>query len=266
MPKRRGRLWIGTSGYVYRDWRGRFYPRKLPARAWLPFYADRFDTLELNNSFYRLPEASTFRAWRQTVPDGFLFAVKASRYLTHLKRLKDPADPLRRFLTRARHLGPTLGPVLFQLPGMFHANGERLDTFLRVLARQRYVTGLRAVLEVRHASWMEPAILDRLRDAGVALCFHDWREMAVTAPVTADFVYVRRHGTAPRRYHGSYPDPMLRADARAIRGWLGAGRDVYVYFNNDFHGHAIRNAVTLRAMLAGRSRPMNGLAWRAAAR
>jgi uncharacterized protein YecE (DUF72 family) len=152
-------------------------------------------------------------------------------------------------LRRARHLGPTLGPVLFQLPERFHANLARLDGFLRALARQRDVRGLRAVLEVRHASWLESPVIDRLTSANVALCFHDWRTQPVTGPVTADFVYVRRHGTSPRRYHGAYTLPMLRKDAHAIRGWRRTGLDVYVYFNNDVGGHAWRNALTLRRLL-----------------
>jgi uncharacterized protein YecE (DUF72 family) len=186
------------------------------------------------------------------VSSRFLFAVKASRFLTHMKKLKDPRDPLRRMLERARHLGPTLGPVLFQLPGFLAADLTRLDAFLLALARQRHVRPLRAALEVRHPSWLEPAVLRRLQDANVALCFHDWREQPVEGPVTADFVYVRRHGTAPRRYHGAYTEAMLRADARQIRGWLRTGLDVYVYFNNDFEGHAWRNALRLKSLLEGR--------------
>lgn len=133
-----GRCFIGTSGYVYRHWRGRFYPAALPARGWLPFYAERFQTVELNNPFYRLPRKAVFTAWRRTVPPGFVFAVKASRYLTHLKRLKQPSDPLRRFLTRAAALEATLGTVLFQHPGNSTSIRSR---FLRVLSRQRYVPG-----------------------------------------------------------------------------------------------------------------------------
>jgi len=182
----------------------------------------------------------------------FCFAVKASRFLTHMKKLKNPRDPLRRMLRRARHLGPTLGPVLFQLPGFLRADLRRLDEFLQALERQRYVRPLRAVLEVRHPSWLADAVLSRLAAANVALCFHDWRELPVTAPVTANFVYVRRHGTSPRKYHGSYPAAMLRQDARDILGWLRRNLDVYVYFNNDFEGHAWRNALTLKRLARSR--------------
>jgi uncharacterized protein YecE (DUF72 family) len=241
---RMGRCFVGTSGYVYKHWRGLFYPQALPVRDWLPFYAQHFDTVELNNPFYRLPSKAVFSAWRQTVPPTFVFAVKASRYLTHLKRLKQPSDPLRRFLTRAAALQATLGPVLFQLPAQFHLDVDRLRRFLRVLARQRYVPGLRAVLEVRHESWLVPEVFDLLTRANVALCLQDWREAPVRAPVTADFVYIRRHGTT-HRYGGSYSDTMLRADARAIRAWLREGRDVCVYFNNDGNAYAVRNAERL---------------------
>jgi uncharacterized protein YecE (DUF72 family) len=217
-------------------------------RAWLGYYAGRLDTVELNSAFYRLPSIAAYQGWRAQVSSRFLFAVKASRFLTHLKKLRDPRDPLRRMLTHARHLGPTLGPVLFQLPGFLRADLARLDAFLLALDRQRYVPRLRAALEVRHPSWLEEPVIARLRDANVALCFHDWRELPVTGPVTADFVYVRRHGTAPERYHGSYTEAMLRSDARAVRAWRRAGLDVYVYFNNDFEGHAWDNALRLRRL------------------
>jgi uncharacterized protein YecE (DUF72 family) len=243
-----GRCFIGTSGYVYRHWRRRFYPPTLPARAWLPFYAERFQTVELNNSFYRLPRKTVFAAWRRAVPPEFVFAVKASRYLTHLKRLKQPSDPLRRFLSRAAALQTTLGPVLFQLPGQFHVDVTRLRRFLAVLGRQRHVPGLRAVLEVRHESWLIPEVFDLLTRANVALCLQDWREAPVRAPVTADFVYIRRHGTT-HRYGGSYTDAMLRADASNVRAWLREGRDVYVYFNNDGNAYAVRNAQRLGQLL-----------------
>jgi uncharacterized protein YecE (DUF72 family) len=152
-------------------------------------------------------------------------------------------------LRRAGHLGPTLGPVLFQLPAFFRADLRRLDAFLIALDRQRYVRALRSALEVRHASWLEEPVIKRLEAANVALCFHDWRELPVAAPVTADFVYVRRHGTSARRYHGSYTEAMLRKDARDVRAWLRDGLDVYIYFNNDFEGHAWHNALRLKKLL-----------------
>lgn len=243
----RARARVGTSGYVYPHWRGRFYPADLPVRAWVPFYAREFDTVELNNPFYRLPAAETFAAWRAAVPAGFVFAVKASRFLTHVRRLRDPREPLELLLARARALGEALGPVLFQLPPTFRLDLGRLDGFLAALARQRVVPRLRAVLEVRHPSWLEDAALARLRDAGVALCLADWPDLAIRGPVTADFVYVRRHGASG---FGAYGARRLAADARAIRDWLRRGHDVYVYFNNDAQAYAVRDARALRALLA----------------
>ncbi|MFQ5897326.1 MAG: DUF72 domain-containing protein [Candidatus Methylomirabilia bacterium] len=244
-----GRVFIGTSGYVYPHWRGPFYPAELPQRAWLPFYAERFDTAELNNPFYRLPEAERFQAWRQAVPKGFVFAVKVSRYITHVKRLKDVGQPLRTFLTRAKRLGPSLGPILFQLPGNFKVDINRLNALCAWLDKQRTVPGLRAVLEVRHPSWLEPGIFDRLSEANMALCLADWHELPVEDPVTADFVYLRRHGTGVR-YGGSYPDGMLRGDATRLRSWLETRRDVYIYFNNDQAAFAVQNARRLMELMS----------------
>lgn len=241
------RVLIGTSGYVYADWRGRFYPRALPTRDWLPYYAARFPTVELNSPFYRLPRAATFRAWARAVPPGFVFAVKASRFLTHVKRLRDPGPPLTLFMSRAKGLGAARGPILFQLPARFHLNLDRLDGWLVALARRK-VRG--AVLEVRHASWLVDEVFERLARANVALCLHDWQEQPVTGPVTADFVYVRRHGTR-RRYGGSYTERMLRDDAASIRRWRAHGNDVFVYFNNDARAAAVRDALRLAALLRG---------------
>jgi uncharacterized protein YecE (DUF72 family) len=243
------RVLIGTSGYVYTDWRGRFYPRALPVRGWLPCYAARFPTVELNSPFYRLPRAVTFRAWAAAVPSDFVFAVKASRFLTHIKRLRDPGPPLTLFLTRSKALGDRRGPILFQLPARFHLSLERLDGFLAALARRKV---RQAVLEVRHASWLVDPVFERLARANVALCLHDWTEQPVTEPLTADFVYVRRHGTR-RRYGGSYTERMLRADAARIEGWRAQDRDVYVYYNNDGRAAAVRNAVRLTDLVQAAS-------------
>jgi uncharacterized protein YecE (DUF72 family) len=240
---------VGTSGYVYRDWRRRFYPHALGTRAWLPYYAASFDTVELNSPFYRLPSAATFRAWASAVPSHFVFAVKASRFLTHIKRLKAPGAPVTLFLRRARGLGGALGPVLIQLPSTYHLRLDRLDGLLRVLARRAYV---RWVLEVRHDSWLVDSVFDRLSRANVALCLHDWREQPVIGPITADFVYVRRHGTR-RRYGGSYTEAMLATDAERVAGWTVGGRDTYVYFNNDGRAAAVRNARRLTELLRARA-------------
>ena len=183
------------------------------------------------------------------MPPRFVFAVKASRFLTHVKRLKEPGPPVALFLRRAGGLGGALGPVLIQLPSTFHLRLDRLDGLLRVLARRPRV---RWVLEVRHASWLIDEVVERLARANVALCLHDWQEQPVTGPLTADFVYVRRHGTR-RRYGGSYTDAMLRDDAGRVAGWTRGGRDVYVYFNNDGRAAAVRNAQRLTELLAARA-------------
>jgi len=244
------RLFIGTSGYVYPHWRGRFYPPDLSQAAWLPFYAERFSTVELNNPFYRLPEVSTFQRWRDAVPRGFVFSVKASRFITHVKRLRDPAAPVDLLFSRARALGPTLGPILFQLPPRWRAVPERLDELVAAIRRQKQVRRPRIVLEVRDPSWLEPVVTDRLEAVGIALCLADWPECPVEGPLTAGFVYIRRHGTGVR-YGGSYSEAMLREDARRIREWLKDGRDVYVYFNNDADAHAVRNALHLHELVTG---------------
>ena len=244
------RWFVGTSGYVYRDWRRRFYPHALTPREWLPYYAAAFDTVELNSPFYRLPRAATFRAWGSAVPPHFVFAVKASRFLTHIKRLRAPGAPVALFLRRASGLGGALGPVLIQLPSTFHLRLDRLEALLRVLSRRPQI---RWALEVRHASWLVDSVFERLARANVGLCLHDWREQPVTGPLTADFVYVRRHGTR-RRYGGSYPEPMLNTDARRIHEWTRGGRDTYVYFNNDGRAAAVRNARRLVELLEAPAR------------
>jgi uncharacterized protein YecE (DUF72 family) len=246
-----GRVRVGTSGYAYPHWRGPFYPADVPRRAWLAHYAERFRTVELNNPFYGLPSPATIRAWRQAVPPGFVFAVKASRFMTHVKRLRAPSAALRVLLGRVRGLGPALGPVLFQLPSTFHLDVPRLEGLLRALDRQRLVRGLRAVVEVRHPSWLDPDVAARLRAACVALCLADWAECPVTGPVTADFVYVRRHGPIGR-YAGSYADQALEGDAGRLRAWRRAGLDAYVYFNNDQAANAARDAARLVERLTPR--------------
>ncbi|HYR82909.1 MAG TPA: DUF72 domain-containing protein [Terriglobia bacterium] len=239
------RVYVGTSGWNYKHWRGEFYPKELGPQKWLEFFMEHFNTVEINNSFYRLPTEEVFANWRRQVPKDFMFAVKASRFLTHIKRLKEPEHPLELFYSRARHLRDHLGPVLFQLPPHFKLNLERLEIFLSALKRYKKV---RPVLEVRDASWLVPPVFDLLRKHRTALCFADWRDIPVTGPVTADFVYVRRHyGQAGG---GNYGKSALDRDVRQIRAWLRSDLDVYIYFNNDMGGHAIRNAKYVRKELA----------------
>ena len=236
---------VGTSGWHYKHWVGEFYPPRFPSSKMLAWYAREFHTVEINNSFYRLPEQKTFEQWRKIVPPGFLFAVKASRFLTHIKRLKDPEDPITLFLSRARHLGEHLGPVLFQLPPRWNVDLARLKEFLELLPpKHQYV------IEFRDESWYQRQVCDLLRHHNVALCLHDWSSARWSRELTADFTYIRFHGTTGK-YAGNYPDELLRAWAREIYGWCSSLSRVYAYFNNDVGGHAIRNARTLREMLRG---------------
>ena len=198
--------------------------------------------MELNNPFYRLPEAATFRRWREVVPPDFCFAVKASRFITHLKRLRDPEEPLALLLERAGELGPTLGPILFQLPPGFHADPDRLAAFLGVLP-----AGHRWTIEFRHPSWQQPAVYDLLGRHGVALCVPVGGKVQPDLVTTAPFAYLRMHaGAGPG---GGFTDDQLRAWAGRVRALRRAEKEVYVYFNNDWEGHAVRDAARLRALL-----------------
>ncbi|MFN3476188.1 MAG: DUF72 domain-containing protein [Candidatus Methylomirabilales bacterium] len=243
-----GRAFIGTSGYSYPHWRGIFYPQGLRTSEWLQYYSWHFQTVELNNPFYRLPTASAFEGWRKGTPPGFVFAVKASRFITHIKRLKDPEVSVGLFLERASGLREKLGPVLFQLPPSWPFNASRLEGLLRYLRRQSIVRRLRAALEVRHKSWLDSKAFTLLEEAGVALCFADWPDLPVEGPVTADFVYLRRHGPASL-YSSSYSEEALAEEARKMKGWLKKGLDVYIYYNNDAYGYAIENALRLKALI-----------------
>ena len=251
MPAGRQPPRVGCSGWNYKSWKGEFYPPELPSSRWLKYYAERFDTVEINNTFYRLPEASTFAAWAKQAPPPFLMAVKASRFLTHMKRLRDPAEPLDRLFSRAAALGSRLGPVLYQLPGNFHRDLERLDAFLQALprsiapgARRR----LQHVMEFRHPSWYVSETYQLLAANDVAMCLHDKAGSEIAAPAVGPFVYVRFHGTSGH-YHGSYDDRALRRWASRLAEQWRTKKDVYAYFNNDPHAVATRNASSLRRFL-----------------
>ncbi len=234
---------IGCSGWQYSDWRGDFYPSDLPAKRWLEFYAQQFDTVELNASFYRLPQAATFAAWRWRLPPGFSMAVKASRYLTHTKRLRDPVEPLTRLWSRAELLESRLGPMLYQLPPRWKANLERLSGFLAALPGGR----LQAI-EFRDPSWNRPDAYRLLAESGVALCLHDMPASMPDPVHVGPFAYVRFHGEGGR-YGGRYATDVLRAWAERLRAWAAAGVPSWVYFNNDIGGHAPRDAQRLREMI-----------------
>lgn len=239
--------YIGTSGYVYNHWRGVFYPDGLPVDEWLRFYCRHFGTVEINNTFYQLPERSTFENWKKNSPRDFVFTVKFSRYLTHMKRLKDPEDPLRRFLANAAGLGRKLGPMLFQLPPNFKPSVERLNGLLALRKRST-----QWVFEFRNKEWFEDEILDRLREAGAGFCVHDITE-GCPVLATANFAYLRLHGGETEA--GDYDTPVLKRWAGQIAQWLDAGLDVFVYFNNDIEGYAIKNARELIGMVEPSMQP-----------
>ena len=238
------RVRIGTSGWVYQHWRGIFYPDDLRQSDWFAYYARSFDTVEINNSFYRLPSVAAFTAWRQQAPSSFVYAVKASRFLTHMKKLRDPEEPLERFFERARCLGPTLGPVLYQLPPRWQVNLSRFETFLAALPH-----GYSHVVEFRDASWLIDPVFRLMERFGVAHCIHDMQPLKIPARVTAALVYLRLHGDPA--HGGDYQEPTLETWAQQIVDWCGQGLKVFVYFNNDIHGYALEDARTLRKMLNG---------------
>jgi uncharacterized protein YecE (DUF72 family) len=250
MSSRSG-VWIGTSGYVYRHWRkGVFYPPGLRVRDELAYYADRFPTVELNNSFYRLPTAEMFVRWRDTTPGYFRFAVKASRYITHIKRLRDVGAELSLFLERAEHLEGKLGPVLFQLPPNQQLDLPRLQAFLPLLSSQH-----QWVLEFRHPSWHMPDVYQLLADDGVALCIPVGGGLEPDRVTTAGFAYIRMHrGKEPR---GGFTTPELRTWATQVRALRRAGKEIYVYFNNDWEGFAIRDAVAFERLVGVSPRQPN---------
>ncbi|HET6726198.1 MAG TPA: DUF72 domain-containing protein [Gammaproteobacteria bacterium] len=237
-----GAIRIGTSGYQYAHWRNDFYPAELPQREWFGWYARSFDTLEINNTFYRLPERRVFSQWHDQAPAGFCYAVKFSRFGTHIKYLKS-LEPIERFMDRAVPLAELMGPVLVQLPPHWRVNAERLDCFLAALP-QRY----RWTFEFRHESWLCDEVYALLEKYSVALCIHDMIERHPQR-LTTGWTYLRFHGT---HYSGSYSSQYLTALARRLRGYAADGIDAYVYFNNDAEGHAVRNALALKRYLANR--------------
>ncbi len=244
-----GTFRIGTSGYQYDHWQGVLYPEDVPKKRWFETYAETFNTVEINNTFYNLPKPETFDDWRERAPDGFLYVLKYSRYGTHMKRLKDPGGPdghVARFLDRADRLGDALGPILVQLPPNWGANPERLDAFLDVAPDDH-----RWAVEFRDPDWFRTEAWEVLRRHDAALVIHDMLE-GHPRRVTADWVYLRFHGTADEMpYGGNYSPQALSGTARRVEKHLAAGRDVYAYFNNDAEGHAVRDALNLRRYVLG---------------
>jgi uncharacterized protein YecE (DUF72 family) len=237
-----GRVRIGTSGWIYPHWTHRFYPSEVRSKDRFAYYASLFDTVEINGSFYRLPSETAVAAWAAQAPPGFVYAWKASRFITQAKKLKDVGDPVALVFGRMAPLGPALGPALFQLPPQLRLNFDRLAGFLDLLPATR------AAVEFRHPSWYTPAVFQLLADHDVALCISDHHAAPAPWELTASFAYVRGHGPGGR-YVGRYPEGELDRWAQAIELWVAAGRDVYAYFDNDVEAAAPIDARGLEARL-----------------
>jgi uncharacterized protein YecE (DUF72 family) len=238
------RIFIGTSGWSYASWRGPFFPKNVMVKHHLPFYATQFETAELNGVFYRTPTKKAVRGWRDATPKDFVFAWKASKFITHWKRLTGKSrNSLALMESRLRLLGPKVGPILFQLPPQFRSDRERLAGFLKLLKSKR-----RYAFEFRHESWYEPSILDLLRDHDISLCLSDHHDAPSPWEATASFVYVRGHGPGGK-YKGRYSDKTLRTWATSFARWKRGRRDVYVYFDNDQKSAAPFDAKRLAGLL-----------------
>jgi len=239
-----GAIHVGCSGWNYRHWRGRFYPEKMAVKRWFDHYASIFGAVELNTSFYHLPKPDTFSKWHDQAPQGFRYAVKAPRFITHMKKLKDCAEPVGEFLDRARKLGPTIGPILYQLPPKWTLNRGRLEEFLLLLPGD-----LTHVFEFRETSWMSEEVLALLDAHGIAFCVHDMLGSATPRWASGQIAYIRFHG-GQGKYWGRYSDELLLGWTDWIVEQSRIGREIWCYFNNDIDAHAIDDALTLRAMIA----------------
>lgn len=237
------RIHIGTSGWSYDHWREVFYPRGLAANQRLEYYRQFFRAVEINSSFYRLPTPTALEAWYGSVPAGFTFAVKASRYITHMKKLRDSRQAVKEFMSRVEVLRDKLGPILFQLPPHWHINAERLAAFLKILPR-----GHRYAVEFRDPTWFSPRIYELLAEHSVAFCIFDLDSRLSPLEVTTDFVYLRLHGPKVA-YRGHYDENALRTWAKSIRDWYEQGREVFCFFDNDEAAYAVKDATRLQDML-----------------
>lgn len=236
---------IGTSGFNYSHWKdGVFYPKDLVQAKWLSFYASKFNSVELNVTFYRLPKRSVFGKWQSQTSRDFTFAVKGSRFITHVKKLKNVKDPVKIFFSEAQGLGQKLSVVLWQLPGNLRVNVEKLEDLAKILSRDKVAAGVRQAFEFRHESWFCGDIYKVLKKYNFALCIAHSNAWPSVEVVTADYVYLRFHG-GRILFTSNYSKKELGVWAKKINKWISEGKDVYAYFNNDAMGYAIDNARTL---------------------
>ncbi len=234
---------IGTSGWYYNHWSGLFYPAELPKSKWFEYYAKDFDTVEINNTFYHLPKEGFLKKWHKQAPKNFIYSIKANRYITHIKRLKDSSEPLERFIERVGILAEKLGPILYQLPPSLHKDLDLLKSFVKLLPKK-----LPAVFEFRHKSWYSEDTFKLLSQFGVGFCIHDMPGKESPRIITADIIYIRFHGPTGK-YTGSYSKSALQNWAKWIKQHSKEAPSIYVYFNNDINANAVCNAKTLKEQL-----------------
>lgn len=238
-------VYIGTSGYTYEHWKGIFYPPSLKKSQWFEYYQQHFDTVELNVTFYRLPSQSAFQGWKNKAKEGFVFAVKGSRFITHIKRLNDVENSVKLFMERCKILGDKLGPVLWQLPPSMKFERKKFQTFLRVLLKTKHP--LHAI-EIRNPLWLNEECIEMIKKEGFTLSLTDYPGVEVNLEENFPFLYIRKHGVE-RKYGGSYPLRQLRRDAELIKKYMKKRKPVFVYFNNDEMAYAVKNALELKNLI-----------------
>jgi len=236
-------IYIGTSGFQYKHWKGKFYPEDIPQKRWFEYYQRYFNTVELNTTFYHLPKESTVKSWNERTSKDFIFALKASRYITHVKRLKDPVEPVRNFYNAVGPVRDKTGAVLFQMPASAKKNMERLENFVTVLSRYK---GLKA-LELRNPAWWDDEVFELLKQKNIAFCWYSMPGEIPPEEITADFLYIRMHG-AGKLYQSRYPDSELEKLAKKI--YKINIKKIFVYFNNDAGAFAVENAKKLKEVTA----------------
>lgn len=241
-------IYIGTSGFNYDHWAdGVFYPPELSKSKWLEYYCKYFDSVELNVTFYRLPSKQAFLSWRKRTPKNFHFALKGSRFITHIKQLKDVGDPLRLFFEQSAPLKSKTSVILWQLPPRMKCNLKRLEEFVSLLKKHRK---FHHAFEFRNESFMDKKVFDLISGNKMSVCRADWPEFGKGIPDSFPFIYIRRHGpTSGFLYAACYSDRELKKDAGQIKKWKKAGKDVFIYFNNDTAGYAVKNALRLKELI-----------------